>query len=62
MDGFLTRFLAGEIFSDPLVSKLFLLVIFFLGASQAVRIIHGFWKTGKLKIQEKEGLEKKAPA
>lgn len=59
MDGFLTRFLAGEIFSDPLVSKLFLLVIFFLGAAQAVRIIHSFWKNGKLKTQEKQVKEEK---
>jgi len=59
MDGFLTRFLAGEIFSDPLVSKLFLLIIFFLGASQAVRIIHGLWKNGQVKTQEKHVKEEK---
>ena len=59
MDGFLTRFLAGEIFNDPLVGKLLLLIIFFLGASQVVKIIHAYWKTGRLKLQEQKVEEEK---
>jgi len=59
MEGFLTRFIAGEMFNDPLIIKLLFIIIFFLGASQAVRIIHGFWKTGRLKVQEKQVEEEK---
>ena len=63
MEGMLTKFLAGELFSDPLVGKLFLLFIFVVGSAQVVRWIHEWWKTGKLKtraqVQEKQVSEEK---
>jgi len=54
VDGFLTKFLAGQIFNDPLVSKLFMLFIFFVGSAQVIKWIHSWWKTGKLKVVEAE--------
>ena len=63
MEGMLTKFLAGELFKDPLVGKLFLLFIFVVGSAQVVRWIHEWWKTGKLKtkaqVQEKQVSEEK---
>lgn len=55
----MTRFIGGEIFSDPLMQKLILLVIFFLGAREVIKIVHSLWTKGKIKEQEKQVKEDK---
>jgi len=59
MEGILTRFVAGEILQDPFIVKLLFYTILFLGAAQAVKIIHSLWVTGKIKTQEKVVEEKR---
>ena len=59
MDGIFTKFIGTELLSDPIVAKLLMIIIFFLGASQVVKLMHSFWITGKIKVQEKQVTEDK---
>lgn len=59
MEGILTRFLMGEILQDPFIVKAFFYTIFFLGAVQAIKLVHGLWTTGKIKAKGKAVEEKK---